>query len=198
VWDAATGAPVATCEGHQGAVKRAAFSPDGTRIVTASDDRTARVWDAATGAPVATCEGHQGEVNHAAFSPDGTRIATASDDNTARVWDAATGAPVATCEGHRGRVVHAAFSPDGTRIVTASSDCTARVWRSFASATELVDFVKPLLSRGLTARQRRDNYLPPLPDASDDLDKVPPPPHCKPWYGAAPRAAEAPSETGPV
>jgi hypothetical protein len=198
VWDAATGALLATCAGHLGEVNHAAFSPDDTRIVSASHDRTARVWDAATGAPVATCEGHQSEVCRAAFSPDGTRIVTASDDRTARVWDAATGAPVATCEGHRGRVVHAAFSPDGTRIVTASSDCTARVWRSFASATELVDFVKPLLSRGLTARQRRDNYLPPLPDASDDLDKVPPPPHCKPWYGAAPRAAEAPSETGPV
>ena len=39
------------CE-HDGKVNSAAFSPDGKRVVTASDDKTARVWDAATGAPI--------------------------------------------------------------------------------------------------------------------------------------------------
>ena len=38
----------------------AAFSPDGARIVTASDDRTARVWDAATGQEIAALRGHEG------------------------------------------------------------------------------------------------------------------------------------------
>jgi WD40 repeat protein len=35
--------------GHEGSVFSAAFSPDGSRIVTTSDDETARIWDAATG-----------------------------------------------------------------------------------------------------------------------------------------------------
>ena len=39
------------------AVYSAAFSPDGTRIVTASDDKTARLWDAATGAPIGDAHG---------------------------------------------------------------------------------------------------------------------------------------------
>lgn len=34
---------------HQAAVTSAAFSPDGKRVVTASEDTTARVWDTATG-----------------------------------------------------------------------------------------------------------------------------------------------------
>jgi WD40 repeat protein len=44
VWDASTGAPVSPPLEHQGSVNAAAFSPDGTRVVTASGDRTARVW----------------------------------------------------------------------------------------------------------------------------------------------------------
>ena len=175
LWDAETGAPVATCEGHQGGVMHAAFSPDGTRIVTASRDKTARVWDAETGAPLATCEGHQHVVWRATFSPDGTRIVTAGTDKTARLWDAASGAPLATFEGHRDGVWNAAFSPDGTQIVTASHDTTARVWRCFRTAAELVAFVSPLLTRGLTARQRQDNHLLPLPGTSDNPDAIPPP-----------------------
>ena len=72
--------------GHGQFVHSAAFSPDGTRVVTASNDNTARVWDAATGAGLAELKGHGGIVNSAAFSTDGTRVVTASNDN-ARVWD---------------------------------------------------------------------------------------------------------------
>ena len=43
---------------HTGRVRSAAYSPDGTQIVTASDDQTARIWDAATGQEVRTLSGH--------------------------------------------------------------------------------------------------------------------------------------------
>ncbi len=115
--------------GHTDTVTSAAFSPDGTRVVTASSDGTARVWDAKTGATLATLSGHTGAVHSAAFSPDGTRVVTASWDKTARVWDATTGAALATLSGHTGGVNSAAFSPDGTRVVTASRDKTARIWQ---------------------------------------------------------------------
>jgi WD40 repeat protein len=74
--------------GHDGLVRSAAFSPDGTRIVTASGDKTARIWDAATAKEIIVLRGHDGQVFSAAFSPDGKRIVTASRDNTARIWDA--------------------------------------------------------------------------------------------------------------
>ena len=71
---------------HDGSVNSAAFSPDGKRVVTASDDRTAQLWDAATGAPIGQPLQHAGPVYGAWFSPDGERVATASGDKTARVW----------------------------------------------------------------------------------------------------------------
>jgi WD40 repeat protein len=83
----ATGKPTAPPLLHSGGVTAASFSPDGTRVVTASSDRTARVWDAATGKAITLPLVHQEYVLAAAFSPDGTRVVTASYDKTARVWD---------------------------------------------------------------------------------------------------------------
>ena len=54
------------------------ISPDGTSIVTASADKTARIWDARTGEELAVLSGHGDQVNSAAYSPDGALIVTAS------------------------------------------------------------------------------------------------------------------------
>ena len=100
-------------QGHTGSVKSAAFSPDGARIVTASDDNTARLWDAKTRRLARRAQGAHGlVVNSAAFSPDGARVVTASDDNTARLWDAKTGAlAVPRSRGTRTAVASAGVQP---------------------------------------------------------------------------------------
>jgi WD40 repeat protein len=68
------------------AVWSAAFSPDGRRVVTTSDN-TARIWDVESGEEIVALKGHRDTVRSVAFSPDGTRLVTASDDRTVRIWD---------------------------------------------------------------------------------------------------------------
>jgi GTPase SAR1 family protein len=105
-----------------------AVTPDGTRAVSASDDRTLRVWDMATGKALASLEGHTIWVLGVAVTPDGARAVSTSADETLRVWDLATGKALVSLEGHRAPVVGVAVTPDGTRVVSASVDQTLRVW----------------------------------------------------------------------
>jgi WD40 repeat protein len=58
-------------EGHSGWVKSLAFSPDGTVLASASEDKTAKLWDMAQGNLLRTFTGAADKVTSVAFSPDG-------------------------------------------------------------------------------------------------------------------------------
>jgi WD40 repeat protein len=124
-------------EGHEGSIQFAAFSPDGQRIVTASEDRTARVWTADGSGKSFELSGHEGPVESAAFSPDGQRIITLSG-RTVRVWKADGSDKPLVLRGHKDSIRSAFFSPDGQRIITVSYDLTARVWQAAGSSEPLV------------------------------------------------------------
>ena len=132
----AADAQVLALIGHQEGVRSAAFSADGTRIVTASFDRTARLWNAVSGREIMVFR-HPDVVTCAALSPDGSQVATASHDKFARIWDVGTGRQVAVLKGHSDYVRSVAFSPDGRRLLTASYDKTARIW-DVAAAREVM------------------------------------------------------------
>src|SRR5690349_4179465 len=61
-------------QGHTSGIATVAFSPDGTRSLTASWDHTARVWEVETGQEISTLTGHTDQLSGAAFSADGSRI----------------------------------------------------------------------------------------------------------------------------
>ena len=86
--DAASGRVVHTLIGHAADVNTLLFSPDGKRLVTASNDFTAKLWDVATGREVFTLRGHTAGVVGLVFGPEGDRLVTGGIDTTARVWDA--------------------------------------------------------------------------------------------------------------
>ena len=130
MWDAATGQPLGAPLAHQDGVASAAFSPDGTRVVTASYDRTARVWDAATGQPLGAPLDASGRGVERRVQPRrharGHRERRQDRAGVGRGDRQAARAPRSRI---RARVRSAAFSPDGTRMVTASEDQTAQVWK---------------------------------------------------------------------
>ena len=130
-------APPLKWTGHTGILYSVCYSPDGTRVVSGSGDKTIRIWDAESGAVVGEhLIGHNGEVNSVAFSPDGQYIISGSDDRTIRIWDAETGASVGNpLNGHIGWVWSVAYSPDGLRIVSGSSDRTIRIWDAETGAS---------------------------------------------------------------
>jgi WD40 repeat protein len=119
---------------HRAPIERAAFSPDGRWIATASHDHTAAVWDVDTAVAVLAPLAHGGAVLDVAFGLDGTRLVTASADGSARVWSLASGELVAPPLEHAAKVHRACFSSDGETVLTASWDHTARVWSASSGA----------------------------------------------------------------
>ena len=116
-----------TLRGHQGLVFSLRFSHDGARLLSASQDRTARVWQVADGSASTLLLGHDGEVHEAAWDGD-ERAWTASNDGTLRQWDVGSGRELQRRLGHRGSVYGVALREAPRALASAGWDGTARLW----------------------------------------------------------------------
>jgi WD40 repeat protein len=92
LWEASSGQPHATMQGHTGVVMCVALSGDGRLIASGGADTTVRLWEASSGQLVATLQGHAGVVYAVAVSGDGRLVASGGDDGTVRLWEAGSGA----------------------------------------------------------------------------------------------------------
>ena len=128
VWDLTRGRLLNTKEEHSGDVTALVVTPDGTRVVSAGQEKTLFVWDLWSRHPLHRLEGHTWWVSSVAVTPDSARAVSASSDATLRIWDLATGRVLHVLEGHRHAVEAVALSPDGSWAVSASRDATVRVW----------------------------------------------------------------------
>jgi hypothetical protein len=121
---------------HERRINSAEFSHDARRIVTTSDDKTARVWDAESGKPDGAAFIHPAAVEFARFSSDDQKLVTACADGSVRVWNVQTHAETIPSLHHNASVSFADFSGDGRHLVTASKDKTARVWNAETGSPE--------------------------------------------------------------
>lgn len=114
--------------GHTGGVNSVAFSPDGSRVLTGSEDHTARLFDTASGETLLKLSGHGDVIECVAYAPDGSAILTGSRDGSVRLWNATSGECLCVFTDHQDWVNGVAFSPDGSLIATCSEDGSARIW----------------------------------------------------------------------
>jgi eukaryotic-like serine/threonine-protein kinase len=140
LWETSTGQPRGSPLRHGRNVRTVAFSPDGTRVATASHDLSTgltdsrlssiQIWDAATGRLLGPPIWRYGWVSALAFSPDGRVLAAGDYGHAVGFWDATTGRPVGAPLVQRGIVFSLAFSPDGKTLAVGTVDpvAEARLW----------------------------------------------------------------------
>ncbi|CDO71101.1 hypothetical protein BN946_scf184844.g105 [Trametes cinnabarina] len=119
---------ITSTEAHKGRVHAVAYSPDGERIVSCSEDWLIMLWDARTGRQLHVLEGHSARVCSVVFSPSGKELLSASDDLTVKVWDATTGACLVTWKRHTRDVRSVAWSSDGVYAASGSYDSKVILW----------------------------------------------------------------------
>jgi len=112
---------------HAQTVSALAFSADGTRLASASWDKSACVWDAATGRRLSRFAGHQDGASAVALSPDGRLVASGDMNRTTVLWDAATGKEIHRTADNPNTVFWLSFSADGKRLAWASAQ-RVRIW----------------------------------------------------------------------
>ncbi|XP_077917425.1 WD repeat-containing protein 38 [Halichoerus grypus] len=113
---------------HRGEVNSSAFSPDGQRLLTASEDGCVYGWETQSGRLLWRLTGHAGPVKFCRFSPDGRLFATTSHDCTIRLWDVAEAKCLSVLKGHQRSVETVSFSPDGKQLASGGWDRRVMLW----------------------------------------------------------------------
>ncbi|MBN2408160.1 MAG: hypothetical protein JXE07_00360 [Candidatus Aminicenantes bacterium] len=139
LWDAEKETELAAWK-HPGSSLAAAFSADGRRVASASDDNGLIVIDGDTGRVLAALTGHAKRVTSCSFSPDGRRLVSASSDRTLKLWDVDKQVESATMRpvDNYTYIAACAFSPDGRRVVSVSGDSVLKLWDAGSGAEQAV------------------------------------------------------------
>jgi WD40 repeat protein/tRNA A-37 threonylcarbamoyl transferase component Bud32 len=132
VWNVHTGAEVATLHGHTNEIWGLTFTPDGSRVVSASHDQTIKFWDLHNGRETLTLRAHSDNVRAVTFLGD--RLVSVSEDHTVKLWEPTpvVGKYLAPrsliLKGHQDRVWCVAYRADGKMLASAGRDHTIRIW----------------------------------------------------------------------
>jgi WD40 repeat protein len=119
IFDTASGSEVIHFK--EDLVEYSAFSPDGAKVVTVSQDHTTRTWDSTSGKQLLLLRGHKFSALFAAFSPDSRQLVTTySGGRTVMIWDADTGRELHALQADEkldSPIYAAEFNKNGTKLV---------------------------------------------------------------------------------
>ncbi|KAJ3330791.1 hypothetical protein HDU76_004871 [Blyttiomyces sp. JEL0837] len=114
--------------GHRDTVHQVCYSPDGSKIASASKDGMVRIWDVGSAKELRRIDGHVDSVSSVCFSGDSKLLVSGSLDMNVILWEVESGIELRRFKGHTDGVNCVCFSPDGSIIASAGYDCVIRIW----------------------------------------------------------------------
>jgi WD40 repeat protein/serine/threonine protein kinase len=121
--------------GHTGPIVAVDVAENGSLLLSASVDATARVWTP-EGKLVATLKGHPAPLSAAVMVPDGRRVLTGDSSGVTKLWDLHLGRELLSLQPHKGAVRALKVAADG-RMITAGDDHQAIIWDPLQSRRPL-------------------------------------------------------------
>ena len=117
---------IKSCQEHSAGINCMCVIPDGTMVITGSEDKTVRIWDTQSEECVSLLKGHESYINWVTCNEK--YIFTASADKTIKKWNIETGINVKTFKGHTAPVNRLILI--GNILFSSSYDRSARCWET--------------------------------------------------------------------
>jgi WD40 repeat protein len=144
-----------TISAHSDWVRCLSFTPDGTKLVSGSFDKTIKLWQLATGQVIHTLNDHLKGVFALAVSADGKLLASGSWDELIKLWNLETGTLLENLTQHQASVRSLAISPDSKTLVSGSFDRTIVLWNlPDGTVTKIITDAEPIAAIALSADGR--------------------------------------------
>ena len=165
IWNAETGNERLAFVAHPATINWLAWSPDGQRIVSASEAGEAKIWDAANGELLFDLypEGFTQAIDAPAWAPDGEQLAIYSGDGIITVWDPTTGEPLHKITTNGVKLGRINWFPAQDRLLTSDRGSNVNVW-DIASGTEVASFTFPSNWVALLSPDGHQVMVAPWPD----------------------------------
>ena len=115
-------------EAHPNRISALSFSPDGSRLASASWESRIRLWSGSGTVVINTLATVEGRITDLCFNQDNSLLASSSRDSLIRIWDVEDGSLLGFMKEDYWNLLSVVFSPDGFYLVSAALDVKPKIW----------------------------------------------------------------------